>query len=312
MIAQAIFLSLVVGLVIFGLVINTQLQSEMRIMKEQLARQGDQSFARLKWLEQNASDVINFRLNEHQIRINQSVEDISSLDHSHQQFMKSVIQELILRDCTTVNRKYAKIQNTTGGVFDIYPDSRTKPVEVYCDIVTEGGGWIVFQRRMDGTEDFYRGWNDYVNGFGENDKEMWLGLETIYQLTKKASYELRVDLEDFNGNTVYAKYGTFSISSATDKYRLTVRGYSGSAGDSLAYHNNMQFSTKDSDNDRGSWGSCAIAWSGAWWYNNCHKSNLNGIFYQDGRDNTHSVNWYHWKFNRQSLRFSEMKFRKKT
>nr|XP_039260827.1 microfibril-associated glycoprotein 4-like [Styela clava] len=111
------------------------------------------------------------------------------------------------KDCTSVNREYAKIQNTTGGVFDIYPDSRTKPVEVYCDIVTDGGVLIVFQRRMDGTEDFYRGWNYYVNGFGEKDKEMWLGLETIHQLPKTGNFELRVELEDFNGNTTYVTYG---------------------------------------------------------------------------------------------------------
>nr|XP_039260836.1 fibroleukin-like [Styela clava] len=209
LVALSIFLSMVVGLVVFCLVIITQLQSEMKIMKEQLAHQGDQSFARLKWLEENASDLIYFKLNEQQIRINQSVEDISS---SHQQFMKSVIQELFPRDCTSVNRKYAKIQNTTGGVFDIYPVSRNQPVEVYCNIVTDGGGWIVFQRRLDGTEDFYRGWNDYGNGFGEKDKEMWLGLETIHQLTKNGNFELRVDLEDFNGNTAYAKYGRTNYS----------------------------------------------------------------------------------------------------
>ena len=33
----------------------------------------------------------------------------------------------------------------------------------------------VFQKRIDGSEDFYRGWNDYVNGFGKLDGEFWLG-----------------------------------------------------------------------------------------------------------------------------------------
>nr|XP_039260832.1 microfibril-associated glycoprotein 4-like [Styela clava] len=263
LIALAIFLSMNVGLVVFGLVIITQLQSEMKILEDQLTHQGDQSFARLKWLEENG----NFTVVE---------------------------------------------MNITGGVFDIYPESRAKPVEVYCDIVTDGGGWIVFQRRMDGTEDFYRGWNDYVSGFGEKDKEMWLGLETIYQLTKDGSFELRVDLEDFNGTTVYAKYGIFSISSASENYALLVGEYSGTAGDSLTYHTNMQFSTKDSDNDRELPGNCAIARRGAWWYNQCYHSNLNGMYYQYGQDTVRSVNWYHWKSNHQSLKFSEMKFRKKT
>nr|XP_039260834.1 fibrinogen-like protein A [Styela clava] len=311
LIVLAIFLSMVVGLVVSCLVIITQLQSEMRIMKHQ----EDKSIARLKWLEENASEVIYSKLNEQQIRINQSIEDISTLDHSHQQLKKSIIQELFPKDCKSVNGKYAKIQNTTGGVFDIYPELRAKPVEVYCDIVTDGGGWIVFQRRMDGTEDFYRGWNEYVNGFGEKYKEMWLGLETIHQLTKKGSYELRIDLENYSGTTAYAKYGTFSISSASENYTLLVGEYNGTAGDSLTYHNNMQFSTKDSDNDDNHntflSGHCAVDFKGAWWYKSCHQSNLNGFYYEAFLNDARSVHWSSFK-GYKTLKFTEMKFRQKT
>ncbi|XP_077972819.1 microfibril-associated glycoprotein 4-like [Styela clava] len=285
LIALAIFSSIVVGLVVFGLVIIIQLQSEMRSLKGQFEHQRNQSLRQME-----------------------SLDKMSRLNHSVELLLSTV--RAFPKDCTSVNRHFAKSQNTAGGVFYIYPESEDKSVEVYCDLVTDGGGWVVFQRRMDGKKDFYRGWNDYVNGFGEMDKEMWLGLETIRQLTKNRSYELRVDLEDFNGNTSYAKYGTFSISYASDRYRLILGEYSGRAGDSLAYHNNMQFSTKDSDNDQAS-GSCAITWSGAWWYKHCHQSNLNGIYYQNGRDGAQFVNWHSWKFNYLSLKFSEMKFWKR-
>nr|XP_039260828.1 LOW QUALITY PROTEIN: fibrinogen-like protein A [Styela clava] len=276
----------------------------MKLVNGQMLDQGNQSFGQMKSLEEKLEKEINNSVSKMKEIITN--DDISRLNFSFS-FLARITQAFP-EDCTKVIRSYAKIQNTTGG--DIYPESRDKLVEVYCDIVTDGGGWIVFQRRMNGTENFYREWNDYVNGFGEKNKEMWLGLETIHQLTKERSYELRVDLADFNGNTANAKYGTFSISSSSDRYRLILGEYSGTAGDSLTIHNNMQFSTKDSDNDKYS-GSCAIDYGGAWWYNQCHLSNLNGMYYQDGRVITKSVNWYHWKLDRQSLKFSEMKFRKK-
>ena len=44
---------------------------------------------------------------------------------------------------------------------------------------TDGGGWVVFQRRMDGNEDVYCNWTDYVKGFGDLNGEFWLGLNKI-------------------------------------------------------------------------------------------------------------------------------------
>ena len=118
---------------------------------------------------------------------------------------------------------------------------------------TDGGGWTVFQRRQDGSVDFYRNWTDYENGFGNLTGEFWLGLGKINRLTKEQSNTLRVDLGDFDGNTRYAQYTTFSVGNSTIKYKLTVIGYSGTAGDSLTgQHNGMKFSTRDNDNDN--WG----------------------------------------------------------
>ena len=178
---------------------------------------------------------------------------------------------------------------------------------VYCDMRTDGGGWTVFQRRQDGSVDFYRGWNDYKSGFGQLTAEFWLGNDKIHRLTAARPCSLRVELEDWNGVKAYAKYGNFGVSDQNSQYRLRVGSYSGTAGDSLVDQNNMAFSTKDRDNDRWS-GNCAVSYTGAWWYKTCHYSNLNGKYLGNTRGSGKSVEWWHFKRD-VSLKFTELKLR---
>ena len=177
---------------------------------------------------------------------------------------------------------------------------------------TDGGGWTVFQRRMDGSVDFYLNWIDYVHGFGNTSGEYWLGLSKLHHLANgSVSTKLRVDMRDKDGNSAHASYSTFYIGNSTTDYTLHVSGYSGTAGDSLAYHNLMKFTTKDNDNDDSNWGStgnCAVDFTGAWWYNNCHQSNLNGHYGDDYA--SRGIVWYYWKGWYHSLPFTEMKIRR--
>ena len=208
----------------------------------------------------------------------------------------------ILSDCSEL----LKSGHTQSGVYSINPDG-TGHFSVYCDMRTDGGGWTVFQRRQDGSVDFYRGWNDYKAGFGQLTAEFWLGNDKIHRLTGSRPSSLRVELEDWNGGKAYAKYGKFNIGNEQAQYKLEVGSYSGTAGDSLTYHNNMAFTTKDRDNDR--WGSnCAVSLTGAWWYDSCRYSNLNGKYLGD-TTSAKGVNWRHWKNADVSLKFTEMKLR---
>uniref|UniRef100_A0A8C3KYA1 Tenascin n=1 Tax=Chrysolophus pictus TaxID=9089 RepID=A0A8C3KYA1_CHRPC len=194
----------------------------------------------------------------------------------------------------------------TSGLYTIYLNGdRTQPLQVFCDMAEDGGGWIVFLRRQNGKEDFYRNWKNYVAGFGDPKDEFWIGLENLHKISSQGQYELRVDLKD-RGETAYAVYDRFSVGDAKTRYRLRVDGYSGTAGDSMTYHNGRSFSTFDKDNDSAIT-NCALSYKGAFWYKNCHRVNLMGRY----GDNNHSqgVNWFHWKGHEYSIQFAEMKLR---
>ena len=121
---------------------------------------------------------------------------------------------------------------TSNGVYTINPDGG-KPMQVLCDMTTNGGGWTVFQRRLDGSVDFYLGWESYKNGFGDLNGEFWLGNDNLHRLTASGNVTLRVDLEDFDGNIKYAEYTSFKVANQSDNYRLLYGEYSGTAGDSM-------------------------------------------------------------------------------
>ncbi|XP_010303371.2 tenascin isoform X1 [Balearica regulorum gibbericeps] len=195
---------------------------------------------------------------------------------------------------------------TTSGLYTVYLNGdKAQPLQVFCDMGEDGGGWIVFLRRQNGKEDFYKNWKSYVAGFGDPKDEFWIGLENLHKITSQGQYELRVDLRD-KGETAYAVYDRFSVGDAKSRYRLRVDGYSGTAGDSMMYHNGRSFSTFDKDNDSAIT-NCALSYKGAFWYKNCHRVNLMGRY----GDNSHSqgVNWFHWKGHEYSIQFAEMKLR---
>uniref|UniRef100_A0A5F8G813 Tenascin C n=1 Tax=Monodelphis domestica TaxID=13616 RepID=A0A5F8G813_MONDO len=195
---------------------------------------------------------------------------------------------------------------TASGLYTIYINGdKTQALNVFCDMSSDGGGWIVFLRRSNGHQDFYQNWRTYATGFGKLGDEFWLGLDNIHKITNQGQYELRVDLRD-RGETAYAIYDKFSVGDAKSRYKLKVDGYSGTAGDSMAYHNGRFFSTYDKDTDSAIT-NCALSYKGAFWYKNCHRVNLMGRY----GDNNHSqgVNWFHWKGHEHSIQFAEMKLR---
>ncbi|KAM3866237.1 tenascin-N [Diretmus argenteus] len=206
-------------------------------------------------------------------------------------------------DCVQI----MKNGNKKSGIYTIYVNNnRSKQVEVYCDMDTDGGGWLVLQRRNSGKLDFMKRWRQYIAGFGNMTDEFWLGLDSIYELTNTPTqYELRVEL-GLGSERAYAIYDNFKIAPVKQKFKLTIGKYRGTAGDAMTYHQGRPWSTVDNDNDI-ALGNCALTHRGAWWYKNCHLANLNGKW----GDSRHSlgVNWEPWKGHLTSLDFTEMKIR---
>ncbi|CAI9532718.1 unnamed protein product [Staurois parvus] len=181
-------------------------------------------------------------------------------------------------------------------------------MKVLCDMDTDGGGWIVFQRRYDGSVDFFRDWNSYKKGFGSRLTEFWLGNDNLHMLTSSGTWELRIDLYTVDNKKNFAKYASFQVLGEAEKYKLLLGAFTqGDAGDSMDVHMNMPFSTKDNDVTADK---CASLHKGGWWYNNCHHANLNGL-YLLGPHNSYAdgINWYTGHGYNYSYKISEMKIR---
>ncbi|CAK8687757.1 unnamed protein product [Clavelina lepadiformis] len=226
--------------------------------------------------------------------------DVTELSEKYEKLKRA----LLSRSCKDVLPRY---DDEEGGVYNIFPFNGRSGIDVYCDHVTDGGGWLVFQKRIDGSEDFYRGWNDYVNGFGKLDGEFWLGLEVLHQLTKNGSYQLRVDMEDFDGETKYVTYRNFVVGPGGG-YNLTVSGFKGNTGSAL--NSGVSFSTHDRDQDLYG-ANCAERFKGAWWYTACHSANPNGHYYGGAHESyADGVNWSSFRGYHYSLKRIDMKLRK--
>ena len=150
----------------------------------------------------------------------------------------------------------------------------------HCDMTSDGGKWMVIQRRINGSVDFYRNWTDYVNGFGNLEGEFWYGLDKIHCLTTRENVELRIELGNETEPSIVWTYQLFKVGGANTNYQLTIGQSKGTRGttDAMARHNGAAFSTRDRDHDTWSVNSCAKVYGGAWWYKACFNSNLNGKY----------------------------------
>ncbi|CAC5395410.1 Fibrinogen-like protein A,Ryncolin-4,Ficolin-2,Ryncolin-1,Tenascin-R,Fibrinogen-like protein 1,Angiopoietin-1,Tenascin-X,Fibrinogen C domain-containing protein 1-A,Ficolin-1,Ryncolin-3,Fibrinogen C domain-containing protein 1,Ryncolin-2,Techylectin-5B,Angiopoietin-related protein 2,Microfibril-associated glycoprotein 4,Ficolin-1-A,Tenascin,Fibrinogen C domain-containing protein 1-B [Mytilus coruscus] len=221
-----------------------------------------------------------------------------------------VVSSNILRDCSDLQPGHY------DGIYEIKPENGPQ-MNVFCDMTTDGGGWTVVQRRFNGEIEFMEGWRKYKEGFGNVYSEYWLGNDNIHAIVRQSGrlYKVRIDLEDNEGFLAYAAYSKFYVDSEETNYTLGIGQYSGTAGDSMTDFDNeslngMMFSTWDRDNDDSDY-HCSVMKASAWWFNDCSRGNINGLYtghaYVVGYPDR-SVHWKTWQqFN--SLKKTEMKIK---
>jgi len=213
-----------------------------------------------------------------------------------------------IASCCDLSAYY--IPQPTPAVYKInccWCDAPFEAAKVFCEPC---GGWTVIQRRVDGSENFNRPWSDYEKGFGNLNGEFWYGLKAVNCLTKMGQWELRIDFEFKNKTRSYLHYNMFKVGSASEKYSLTIGGFTGITPTdpfSTFQHSGKKFSTYDNDNDPWS-GNCAKTLhnakdNGGWWYNECWHINPN-LQYNPGQYGFMYLSnaWYHPRWIQMKIR----------
>ena len=191
-----------------------------------------------------------------------------------------------------------------SGIYSVnnYLQDGGSKAAAYC----RQGGWLVVQRRQDGSVDFNKTWTEYENGFGTLDGEFWLGLSALHHLTSLGDYEMMFDVESSDGEIMSFHYKTFIVGSAKEMYKLHTGQYQGTGTDPMAYVEGMGFTTTDVDNDGIKFYNCAQHGSqnpaGGWWYNRCWHINPNLVIPGSSHGLYYDRKWY-------EMRFVELKVR---
>lgn len=208
--------------------------------------------------------------------VTQEIEkSISQLQQTVEINFSTMKSDLKLIKTLVPDKSCKHLVSSKSGKFWLRPFSNENTIEVYCEQEKFGGGWLVFQRRFDGSVDFFRNWTHYKNGFGTVDGEFWLGLELLHRLTSDRRFELIVELEANNSTVKFARYDDFAIGSEEEMFALKKLGsFFGTARDALDFHRGMKFSTMDRAN-----GNCSYNYAkgcmSAWWYGCGYTSDLN-------------------------------------
>ncbi|KAM9381770.1 LOW QUALITY PROTEIN: fibrinogen-like protein 1 [Phaethornis superciliosus] len=211
--------------------------------------------------------LLEHRVKQQQLKIMQLLEELQSSDRGDGNSFIDLGGKRQYSDC-------AEVYNDGHKQSVLY---KMKPIQSPTEFLTfydmpKGGGWTVFQRHSDGSQNFDRVWTDYEEGFGNfvsKNGEYWLGNKNLHYLTNQDkiwNYTLRIDLTDFEGEWHFA-YARFRV-----------------RGEEILF--------------------LQVVWDQ---HIQCHSANLNGLHYKGKTENR--IVWYTWHGGWYSLKSVVMKVR---
>ena len=223
------------------------------------------------------------------------------------------------KDCYDL--KCYRVSNAQDGPHTIYPSrSNLTSLPVSCDQETDGGGWIMYQRRVDGTFNFTRNWEEYKYGFGDhgdNTTELWMGNEHVYQVLmsygSSTKWELRIEADAFDGTSCWVVASNVGMYNETRRYAMywdSVAQSTGELADDWKHHRMKPFNTLDNSEGLDA-KRCVGEYKGGWWYEHdrfCGRIFLNGEYENQAVESSTSISVYHFK-EQVSLERSRMMLR---
>ena len=221
------------------------------------------------------------------------------------------------KDCYDL--KCYNVSTAKDGPHTIYPGTPDLPsLPVSCDQETDGGGWIMYLRRLDGTVNFTKNWEAYKRGFGQNGNsttELWLGNENVYQVLQSygtTECELRIEVDAWDEKQRWLVATNFRMKNESSQYTLDWDDVIGPYPDLYTdwnYHKLLDFRTIDSENQ-----ACvglAGKWNGGWWYGDCTQVFLTGQYFHEETETYKSI--MTWSFKKKlSLKRARMMLRPST
>ena len=187
------------------------------------------------------------------------------------------------KDC--IDLKCYRVSTANDGAM-IYPESISfSEIQVTCKQTGDGGGWIVYMRRFNGSLSFKRKWVDYKSGFGEQgeSQESWLGNENVHQLIKSftskggGGAQLRIEGYAFNGSSCVTRLDNFALLDETNKYKLKYTAGISTVPYGMGdweYSKDTWFLTFDKSDEN----PCFKEFSGGWWFGLCHRAYFTGTY----------------------------------